>query len=1174
MRPAVQVLKHRIAQKHIENDTLISHNLHADRGTGFLIEALQTSLNKEEYTTVLNTMTMRRNYLVKMYNAGQRTCKKSSAASSGGGNSGGGGGDKHDALKALRRKQVEESIIRAKAEQILSLPNPEEGPPAPPAPADSQRQHVMAKGVERLRLKHAQKQAQGRTSERELLVPEENAMSYMQALSEEQRLEMLSLPAERLEAEVGRLMEQASHGAGPDVRGVKSAIACWLAILRGEYPEDSFVGRSLSGGFRVYPSVQMFNAVMHYCPLWRFYVRVFKSDSFHRPACPLLGPDEACVDANLWQLTEAAIEAVGPSVEAPALAPWARPPYCSYEDEPCTGSRTMEGMRKFAARWTKTCKSGVRESARKRLLLGLQSQGCAVTASEAQDIERLVSMCDDEAALVAVCLSVYRNQVCDRLAELEVRLLESSPLLFDMERSLGSVMNSVKETHHIKSLLLSMIADEDDIPLKELLNAVRVADLFDWIPEVLSKFKNAGRSEHSLVTNGCSGSSCADANTPSESLEFSSPVKVVVNVDGVPRVRSQRKNMEVIQAVFAPEGENEHGEQEASNNAAMHLAQSQNQYLVYNAESASLDFSFMIPPACSVEEMWRMMSYDPFIDQAREPRNGATGAHGLGGRSFSELCFMFANLEHNCREKYFHFTMDVLQKALDYANIHQTLGKLDAVARAAGDVRSEVEFEVTRSLHGVCGVRREWLLAAHKLLEQMLAYAQALTQVNFSLQHDFLYKRFCEGFEMDFQHMASKGQELQEVVQQIKSQAKQLETALQDIEDAKERFQETQRRHQPEAAVLPADGWTDLGCDTLAPEEAQQGRKKAELTVLGIKELQDGVAQCALGWRAHHDGHLGLRAEVLSFLRDRDDERLNVFCGCNRISIDMVKYLSLAMIREEFLRKAKLSSDESQRRLMEIKAQTMQKQLEQEMAEQQAIEQARLEKLALKKKEKLEKRRLEDLERRRREEEEAEELRQRQQKALMEKEMRRRQAEEERQQQRQRELEAAEAEARRRRDELESQELAAELQRFLMGGSTASAAPAATEPAQDAPTPAACQFEGAACLERGIHDSPSPTTPPNESLYFEDGLNTELYEDGDPVVVEEGAGGEDATPCLAESPPPAVKVQASDSLASTEPVSLPPTPPVAAELPPSAQPPSSALRPASTSPQASAAPHS
>ena len=1081
-----QVLKHRIAQRHIENDSLIHHGL--DRGTGFLIEALQTSLNKEEYTAVLNAMTLKRNYLVKLYNAGQRTCKKASSSVQG---SGGGAGGA-DALKALRRKQVEESIIRAKAEQILSLPNPEEGASAPPPPPDGQRPYAVAKDrVERLRIKHAQKQAQGRTHDRGLMVPEENAISYMQSLPEAQRQEMLTLPAERLEAEVGRLLEQMSHGHGPDIRGVKSAVGCWLGILKGDYPLDSFVGRSLSGNFRVYSSIPMFNAVMHYCPLWRFYVRAFKSDAVPRP-CTLPGPEGTVIDASLWQLSDAASEAVGPSVEAPTLAPWARPPFCADEDEPATGSRMLNGMRKYVAQWTKSCKSNIRDSARKKLLQALECQGQTITTAEAQDLERLAALCLDDVAMEAVCFSIYRSQVCERVAELEGKLLDSSPLLFEIERSYGSVINSVKETHHAKSLFMSMLADEEEITLKELIHAERVADQFDWIPDVLSTFKQSVGSEHGLA-NGDFAPTASDDGLLEASASVDK-IHVVVNVEGVPRVRSQRSGeLDGASNTSSVESRVDLDGQDCANNARSHLTL--NQYLEYKCDGGLLDFSFMIPPGCSMEELWRIISADPFGEQCRDPRSTNSG---VGGRSFSELCCLFANLEVQYRDKYFHFTMDVLQKALDYSNIHQTLEKLEGIARAAMDIQVEVEYEVTRSPQGISAVRRDWLQAAHKLLECMSNHAQTLTQLNFSLQYDMIHKKFCEGFEMDFQHIANKGQELQEVVQQIKSQAELLEAALQDVSSAREKYLETPRRNYLEltAAAAEADGWSDLGCDFLH-EESHQSRKKAELAVLGIKELQDGILQCVLGWRGHHDAHLGLRAEVLSYLRDRDDERLNAFCGCNRLSVDMVKFLALAIIREDFLRKAKLAADESRRLLEEVRAQTAREQLERDLAEQRALEEARQQKLALKKAEKMEKRRQEELERRRREEEEAEELRQRQQRALMEKEMRRRQAEEERQQQRQREQEAAEADARRRREELEAQQLAADLARVSAQSQpapgTSLSADAFDPPADEADEPAALEMNdgGGVCHALLERDSPSPATPPNESLYFED----QPYED-------------------------------------------------------------------------------
>eukprot|EP00291_Cryptomonas_curvata_P011302 CAMPEP_0172201480 /NCGR_PEP_ID=MMETSP1050-20130122/30028_1 /TAXON_ID=233186 /ORGANISM="Cryptomonas curvata, Strain CCAP979/52" /LENGTH=72 /DNA_ID=CAMNT_0012879141 /DNA_START=19 /DNA_END=234 /DNA_ORIENTATION=+ len=72
--------------------------------------------------------------------------------------------------------------------------------------------------------------------------------------------------------------------------------------------------------------------------------------------------------------------------------------------------------------------------------------------------------------------------------------------------------------------------------------------------------------------------------------------------------------------------------------------------------------------------------------------------------------------------------MDVLQKGLDYANIHQTLGRLEGAAKAAADVKGEVEYEVARSAQGVGGVRRDWLQGAQRLLECLLHYAQTLTQ--------------------------------------------------------------------------------------------------------------------------------------------------------------------------------------------------------------------------------------------------------------------------------------------------------------------------------------------------------------------------------------------------------------------------------------------------------------
>jgi hypothetical protein len=870
------VLKHRIAQKHVENDSLIEQSLRKDRERDFFIEALQTSLNKAEYSALLSSMTLKRNHLVKLYNAGQRTPKRAAAAAAGGGGGGGGGGgwDVHDALKALLRKQVEESITRAKAS------------------GDAQRLHTASKDrVERLRLKRAQKQAQGPSHEQGLPVPEENVLAYLRSLTEAQRLEALSIPAERLQAEVGRLLERASHVHGLDFRGVSSAMACWVAALRGDHPEGSFVARSLSGGFRVYASVPMFNAVMHYCPLWRFYARVFS-------------PDDA--------------------PGADGLAPWARAQYSTGEEVHGAAAAALEGMRRYALQWAKGCKPSVRELVRQRLLQSLDCRGGAGAAAaagggEAPDVERLVGLCGDAGALEGVCLALYRGQVCERVAELETRLLESSPLLHEMERSLGAAASSVREARQAKGLLLSSIADDDEVSLRDLLRAERVAEMFDWIPELLAGFRRASRPD-------CGGGSLPSSREGDGGPAFESPpahATVVMSADGVPRVWSQRPPAE---GQADPDGPERPGPARGN-------------YLTYRREEGLLDFSSLVPPGCSVEELWRTISSDPFtaVDNGHSGGGGASGGETLGGRPFEELCFLFANLELQYREKFFKFTMDVLHKGLVYAKIHQTLGKLEGAAKAAAEVRGDVDFEIAQ---GVSGVRREWLQCAHRLLECLLHYAHTLTLASFELQHEFLRKKCCEGFEMDFEHAAGKGQELQEVVQQIRAEAKQLKAALHCVASARRCFAAAPRRHplDPPAAA-GADGLVDAGGEAAAAaaraDETPQLQKKAELAA-GVKLLQEAVSECAQAWRAHLDAHVELRLEVLSYLRDRDDERLNAFCGCNRLSVDMVKYLSLALIREEFLCRARTAADE-ERRLLEVRAQAAREQLERDLAEQRVI---------------------------------------------------------------------------------------------------------------------------------------------------------------------------------------------------------------------------------------------
>jgi hypothetical protein len=49
---------------------------------------------------------------------------------------------------------------------------------------------------------------------------------------------MLSLPVDWVEAEVGWLLEQASHAHGPDIWGVWKAVTCCVAILRGGYQAE------------------------------------------------------------------------------------------------------------------------------------------------------------------------------------------------------------------------------------------------------------------------------------------------------------------------------------------------------------------------------------------------------------------------------------------------------------------------------------------------------------------------------------------------------------------------------------------------------------------------------------------------------------------------------------------------------------------------------------------------------------------------------------------------------------------------------------------------------------------------------------------------------------------------------------------------------------------------